>query len=1275
MFFVDVPGGIEAGDRVLVYSATDLVRAAECPWATVRILDEKLGRVPRLPVPEDPMLERTARLGDRHEAEVLAELRERYGPYRPAAAGAPGRGVYEVEPARSMTHEALAAKHEETLAALRNGADVVFQASFYDGRFHGRADFLIRRADGAYAVYDTKLARHAKVTALLQLAAYADQLAAAGIPVSPEVTLILGDRREASFEVERFLEVYRERRERFEALTAKRRRPGAAPADWWEETLPRCGVCPHCLEQIQENQDVLQVAGMTLARRTLLRERHGVRTVADLAHLPEDDAHLSGSLRAARAQAQMQLGEGSPDGEVTYRDSAGEEHRLSYAVTDAAPLRRIPRAAPGDVFFDFEGDPLWQDPEDGSWGIEYLFGVVEAPEDPALLADPGHEPRFVPFWAHSRREERRALLDFLEYIAERRRRYPQMRIYHYADYEKRALRSLAMRHGVGEEAVDDLLRQEVLVDLYEPVRRGLRISAPSYSIKKLEPLYMGEHLRAGDVTDAGASVVAYADYAAHRDADEPEQARRILASIADYNEYDCLSTLRLRNWLLDLAGRDAAAEACAPDPAAPHPEAPEDEDAEVSAVEASLTHFAQHATTASTGLDEAELARTVTAAGMVASATGYHRRERKQFWWSHFDRLASAVQEWESTRDVVLFDRVTVAEDWHTPPRGRTERRVLEGTARIPDGSSLRGGESGLFAMYDSPLPGYLRDQVLQAQERRGQGGGAAPVPERASQARATLEEIEPGPQEGTYRVRVTETRPADSEAFAQLPMALTPPAPIRTQAQEDALAALAEEVDAALPHLPADAGLDILSRRSPRLRSGGALPAPDWSAPGLPMVEAILAAVLDLDRSYVAVQGPPGTGKSFVGAHVIGRLVQRGWRIGVVAQSHAVIENLLRGCARHGRVPREAMAKAKPRRPRGAEQVAEPTVPWRRIGPQEIPDFLAGEDDEVPVPGRVYGGTAWDFANAERFSPGQLDLLVIDEAGQYSLANMLAVSRAARNLLLLGDPQQLPQVTQGTHPYSVDESALGWLSAGEQTLPPQLGYFLDATWRMHPSLCAPVSRLSYRGRLHAAEAAGHRRLAGLAPGVHRLEVEHTGRATASPEEADAVVQVARTLVGRPWTPGTGRAPRPLEASDLLVVAAYNAQVEAIRHALGAAGLTGEDDGVRVGTVDKFQGQEAAVAIVSMAASSAAEVPRGMDFLLSPNRLNVAVSRGQWAAVLISSPALTDYWPASPEGLAVLGGFTGLRRRALPWREPTGSTMDGRDADWTGDGGEADEPG
>lgn len=1288
MFFVDSPAGAP-GQQDLVYSASDLVRAAECPWSTLRILDEKLHRVPRLEIPEDSMLTRTSALGDKHEAAALAELEDQYGAFVPATQTEPGHGVYEIQPAQRMDRETLSAKHQESLRALQDGADVVFQASFFDGRFHGRSDFLIRRPDGAYAVYDTKLARHAKATALLQLAAYADQLAAAGIPVAPEVTLILGNREHAVFQVDDFLAVYQERRERFERETAAHR-DRAEPASWWEEDIARCGHCPHCLAQIQEHQDVLQVAGMSTVRRKRLRERYGVLTVEDLAHLDQTtEQSLPATVRAAQKQAQMQLGEGEPDGTVAYRDAQGDEHEVSYLVTDPRALELIPRADAGDIFFDFEGDPLWQDPHDGSWGLEYLFGVVESPEDPTLVEDTSHTPRFRPFWAHTRAEEKQALLDFLDYVREHRQRFPRMKIYHYANYEKRALRDLAARHGVGEEDVDDLLRQEVLVDLYDVVRGGLRVSSPSYSIKKLEPLYMGEHLRSGDVTSAGASVDAYAGYCLARDEGEDPEAQHILAAIADYNEYDCLSTLRLRNWLLGLAGRGASAEASAPPPPAPLPEEedPEqDADAQASPVEASLTHFVETATPENTGLDPEELAETVRAVSMVASATGYHRRERKQFWWSHFDRLSAHPEEWESQRDVVMLDRVAVAEDWHKPPRARTERRVLEGTARIADGSSLKGGESGLYAMYQEPLPAYLQDKVLQSQERLDRlSGGSARVVSRASDARATLEEIEPGGAEGTYRVRIVETRPAGTEPFDQLPMALTPPAPIRTAAQEDSLQNLAEEVDAALPHLPLGAGLDILARRAPRLSGQAPLPSPTELDGQLPMVEAIHAAVTRLEDSYLAVQGPPGTGKSFVGSHVIGRLVAAGWRIGIVAQSHAVVENLMRGCLKNGGVPGEAMAKAKPRAPKPAEGEpgeVPPRVPWRQIGPREIHGFLHPEDSPASAPteggpedagvtGRVYGGTAWDFSNADRFPPGELDLLVIDEAGQYSLANMLAVSRAARNLLLLGDPQQLPQVTQGSHPYPVDESALGWLSAGARTLPSEFGYFLDASWRMHPALCAPVSRLSYQGRLHSAPAAGERSLTALAPGVHRQDVAHQGNANSSPEEARAVVEVVRQVLGLAWDgTGTGTT-RPLAPQDVLVVAAYNAQVELIREELEAAGLleqsSGAADGVRVGTVDRFQGQEAPVVVVSMAASSAAEVPRGMDFLLSPNRLNVAVSRGQWAAVVVSSPSLTDYWPATPEGLAILGGFTGLRRSAIVWNPPgdlpgASRSMDGNES-------------
>jgi uncharacterized protein len=287
---------------------------------------------------------------------------------------------------------------------------------------------------------------------------------------------------------------------------------------------------------------------------------------------------------------------------------------------------------------------------------------------------------------------------------------------------------------------------------------------------------------------------------------------------------------------------------------------------------------------------------------------------------------------------------------------------------------------------------------------------------------------------------------------------------------------------------------------------------------------------------------------------------------------------------------------------------------------------------------GYVVGGTTWDLTNARRVPPGSLDLVVVDEAGQFSLANTVAVSVAGRNLLLLGDPQQLPQVSKGSHPVPVDRSALGWLADGHDTLPDELGYFLDRTWRMHPDLAAAVSRLSYEDRLASVGHTAERSLEGVAPGVRTIVVDHAGHAVSSPVEAAVVVGTVRDLVGRRWQdPHTGT-DRPLAPQDVLVVAPYNAQVWTVRRTLDKAGL----GGVRVGTVDKFQGQEAPVVIVTMTASSAEDVPRGMEFLLSRNRVNVAVSRAQWCAVVVRSRGLTDYLPTGPAQLAELGAFLGL---------------------------------
>ena len=1224
MFLLDAAGA-DAGPGAppdLVFSASDLVAASECEYRTLRILDEKLGRTAKAEFPADEMQKRAGELGDRHEQTVLASLVAKYGAWDASR----GAGVYSLDRGQNLRGE-LQAKHAETELALRSGADVVFQATFFDGEFLGYADFLVNEAAGTgnpgrYEVWDTKLARHAKVGALLQLAAYGDQLLGMGLEPSPVVTLVLGTRvgddwLRSSHSLPDLLPVFRERRRRFRQLTASHR-AGDGPVQWQQPGIVHCGRCDYCAEQVKAHRDLLMVAGMSVVQRRKLHES-GITTIDELAAMPAADAR--NSLVRLRAQARMQLGLDRPSGSRTFIKD-GEPRTVSYTVLPENSIGSLPAPSPGDIFFDFEGDPLWQDPATGAWGIEYLFGVIEAPV-PGAAGD----PVFRPFWAHSRSGERRAFLDFLDYVEQRRAAYPDMHVYHYAPYEKTALRNLSLAHQAGEDTVDAWLRQGLLVDLYATVRHSLRISEASYSIKKLEPLYMGDNLRSGEVKDAGASVVAYAAYCAARDEGRQEDAHAILASISDYNQYDCLSTLRLRDWLLQL-GQDAgvpgerglgAAEALdaagggrhaapgrvqVPDAGTANDEASQ---APASPEEARLREYLAALPDHRPWTDDER------AIAMVAAATGYHRRERKQFWWQHFDRVEAPLDSWSEQRNVFVVSSAEVVSDWAlAKPRERMRTRVLKLRGTMTEGSDFRP-DSNWCRLYDAPGPDGMTD------------------PQAASGARAftfgtRISELEAATDSPEHLITIAERETGKVRAYPHLPVALTEDQPLATASIEAAIAAIAQAVGSSVPSLPAQPGLDILRKLPPRFRSGQGpaevLQGEDGTAD---YAGAITGSLRDLDHSYLAVQGPPGTGKTFVGAHVIGRLVAEGWKIGVVAQSHNVVENLLCRAIDVGRVDPQVVGK---------KLAAPHQVPWSRTSEGDVASLLASPG------GCLVGGTAWTITGKE-VPAGSLDLLVIDEAGQFSLANTLAVSVAAKRLLLLGDPQQLPQVTQGTHPEPVDESALGWLAAGHATLPASLGYFLADTWRMHPELCRAVSNLSYEGKLHSAPAASLRELEQLAPGVETVLVKHAGNTTASKEEAAEVVRQARRHLGLKWTCGPEKVSRPLEQQDLLVVAAYNAQVHLIRKHFAEAGLPD----VRVGTVDKFQGQEAPVVLVSMACSAVAEAPRGAEFLLNRNRINVAVSRGQWRAVIIRSPELTSYMPHKPAALEELGAFIGLSPR------------------------------
>jgi uncharacterized protein len=263
--------------------------------------------------------------------------------------------------------------------------------------------------------------------------------------------------------------------------------------------------------------------------------------------------------------------------------------------------------------------------------------------------------------------------------------------------------------------------------------------------------------------------------------------------------------------------------------------------------------------------------------------------------------------------------------------------------------------------------------------------------------------------------------------------------------------------------------------------------------------------------------------------------------------------------------------------------------------------------DEEV----QLIAGTSYLFAREQLDQ--HVDTLFVDEGGQFALADALAVGTAARNLVLLGDPNQLPQVSQGSHPPGAEASVLGHLLGEDETLRPGMGVFLEHTWRLRPEVNAYISETFYEGRLEPAEVTSTRSIAD-GNGVRFLPVAHSGHRTAAPEEAKKVAAEIERLVGTPYV--ENGVERHLGFGDFIVVAPYNSHVRCLREAL--------PDAVRVGTVDKFQGQEATVSFFSMASSSGEDVPRGLDFLFSRNRLNVAVSRARCLAYIVASPRLLD---------------------------------------------------
>jgi len=789
---------------------------------------------------------------------------------------------------------------------------------------------------------------------------------------------------------------------------------------------------------------------------------------------------------------------------------------------------------------------------------------------------------FEQHWAYESFGEKAACEHFIDFVMTRLREHRGLHIYHFGSYEPSVLKRLCARYATRGEDLDRLLRGGCFVDLHTVVREAFRIGVERYGLKELESLHT--YSRRLDLRNAALARrdLELALELGDRDSILPE----VREQVAAYNRDDCLSTESLHKWLerqrSDAIGRGQII---------PRPPLGDTEpSAQVSERDQRIERLKEDLID-DLPQDPADRSAEQAAQALLASMLGYFRQEEKNAWWEFYRLRELPPEEQFEEREMLAglqFVGVLAKEG---------KERNLRHQYRFPQqDTAIDAGDRVVFTKAEDPATDGKSTSLTVADIDLAAGTVVFKVSKAAGECQPSV----------VFRNQVVGGEPLENSllSFAES---------VRTQGFSSTG--------------PFAAACELLLRRPPRLRSGTASPLRN---PEESILEALRRLCGELDGGVLPIQGPPGSGKTFNGARAIVSLAQAGKRVGITAVSHKVIDNLLeaiRDSMTPDMQPLRLLHKHDEDPPRGIEYTTSAREALGAIGERAI-----------------VGGTVWLWASDE--AAECLDYLFIDEAGQMALAQALAAARSARNVVLLGDPQQLEQPTKGAHPDGADVAALVHVLGKDQpTLRDEQGLFLDRTYRLHPEICRFTSDLYYTSRLLPADGLERQKLGGETPfagaGLFLVEVPHEGNQAQSNEEADAVTLIVQNLLrhGTTWTDRDDRT-RALKPSDVLVVAPYNAQVSALRRQLSPFEVT------RVGTVDKFQGQEAPVVIYSCTASSPQDAPRGMSFLYDPHRFNVATSRARGVVIVVASPRLFEPDCRTPEQMLWANGLCRYRELA-----------------------------
>jgi uncharacterized protein len=1085
----------------------------------------------------------------------------------------------------------------QTIELMKAGTPVIYQGGlkrqFERTLFSGRPDFLVHRdwqlifvdgkltaqkrsdaprsgSDHKYTVWDAKYGGQSKPAYLLQIGLYVDALDELGLKADGERHgLVLGSRTTESFEEIEIVPAMRLARKRIAEIIdfAEVSKDGsdletfqASALKWHCPSKQNCDICEYpdlCKDDRKETDDLVQVANITQAQIGRLATS-GITTMGELAVAPEDKRPYrmtQETFDKIRQQASAQV------------DSLATGRPVHRLLPDPM-IQYLPPRSRLDVFFDFEGFPYFVE----RGGLEYLFGNYDW--GTGLNEGEPRDDLFTEFWAHDRVSEKEAFAGFMEWALKRMKEDPEAHIYHYASYEVTALKRLAMRHGIYEQEVAWLITNGRLIDMFNIVRNSMIVGEESYSIKKLERHYSFH--RSSDVQKATASIDEYDRWreldALSKDLSLPEVERKTISADAAkiyselrlYNLEDVWSTRELYRWLESMPG--ASSKYGLPEPGDSDEEGPNRKtsksEQELAELQAQTKELFDKVSNWEWGKDaEADYRARIWLA--LTHSILFYKREEVMFWAEIAIKVLMDEEALEGDRTAASISEVV-------------EIARESKTRRADDSIYTQVTYTCLFPEGDLYVPKEDQEVIVRY---RGEGN-------RQSRDFGKIVSVEAS--------ALTFTRAISKGSDIYTPEALINKTHIPTTSKQAALLKLANEIAEAwktplnpAPEMPAI--MDLLMRRPPKLKGLSALPKADPDN----FLPAVISAVKALDHSVLAIQGPPGSGKTYLGSRTILELIKSGKRVGVTANSHSAIENLLEACIEAGVDPEQIIK----RQDEGEER---DWVTRRSNGP--VVTWMKNQTGPY-----VVGGTNFFFSNRD-VREYRLDYLFIDEAAQYSLVDCMAVSSIADSLVLMGDPQQLAQVVTAVHPGGVENSALGHYMGEHSILPANMGYFVEVTRRLHPEVNHAVSWLAYEGKLRSHPSTSDYKIDGHEQGLITVPVPHVGNSTSSDEEAETVVDLVGRLHGKK------------DPSNVLVVAAYNAQVDLLRKKLDEAGF----EEVLVGTVDKFQGREGLAVIYSFAASSSMDAPRGLEFLLDRNRLNVAISRAKATCYLVFSKTLLE---------------------------------------------------